>query len=224
MELDNVTYVSTTGTEYAVTSSTDLGQDEFLELLVTKLENQDPLNPQEDEDFIAQLAQFSSLEQLEDMNDSLQLGLDWDYILSQTISNTMATSLIGCEVTADASQIYLDSAGSAKIGFELDDMADKVEIEIYDANGDLVRTLTEDDLAAGSHSVKWDGLDESGVQMEAGLYYINVIGTDMDGTKMTLSTTAEGKVTGVVYVDGSAMLQVDGYCIPLSQVREVREG
>ena len=222
MEMENVTYV-TTGSEYTVNSSPTLGQDEFLELLVTKLQNQDPLNPQEDEDFIAQLAQFSSLEQLENMNDSMQVGLDWDYILSQTISNTMATSLIGCEVTADASQIYLNTAGTAKIGYTLDDVADQVKIEIYDADGDLVRTIKQDDLSAGSHSVEWDGLDDSGIQMTAGSYYINVTATDMEGNTSTVSSTAEGKVTGVVYVDGAAMLQVDGYSIPLSQVREVRE-
>ena len=67
-----------------------LGKDEFLQLMVTKLQNQDPLNPMEDEDYIAQLAQFSSLEQLTNISDGLDESNEWDYLQMQSINNVMA--------------------------------------------------------------------------------------------------------------------------------------
>ena len=86
----------------------NLGKDEFLQLMVTKLQNQDPLNPMEDEDYIAQLAQFSSLEQLTNISDGLDESNEWDYLQMQSINNVMAAGLIGKEVEASYDQVYYD--------------------------------------------------------------------------------------------------------------------
>lgn len=99
MSITGVTGAGTTGsstTTSTVKTSTELGKDDFLKLLVTQLQKQDPLNPMEDKDFIAQMAQFTSLEQMKNMNTSVQI--------------TQATSYIGKQVS------WADDAGKEQTG------------------------------------------------------------------------------------------------------------
>jgi flagellar basal-body rod modification protein FlgD len=201
-----------------------LGKEDFLNLLVTKLANQDPLDPVSDEDFVAQLAQYSSLEQLTNMNESLEQDIQWNYLLSQTISNTMSTSLIGRSVRADSSTIYLETSGSADIAVNLDRFADEVTISIHDEYGNVVRRINESDLEAGDHVIHWDGADENGVQMATGSYTVSVSAVDANGSSFSPERFVEGEVTGVTYRDGMALLVINGQEIPLSNVVEVKEG
>lgn len=224
MELNNVTYVPSSGANQTATNSTELDRQAFLQLLVTQLQYQDPLEPAKSTDFIAQLAQFSSLEQMESMNSSLTSGLEWDYLLSQTISNTMATSLIGRSVRADSSQVYLETGGSSNVALQLDQAAAEITLTVRDVNGDAVRTITQRGLDAGDHTLHWDGLDDSGVQVAAGFYSVQITGVDANGNDITPNTFVEGKVEGVSYQDGMALLTVNGQNIPLGMVHEVREG
>lgn len=201
----------------------ELGKDDFLELLVTKLKNQDPLDPMDDEAFIAELAQFSSLEQLQNLNDALSNSLDYDYLQMQTINNTMATSLIGKEVKASYSDIYLDDINQPEIGYTLTDNAASVQISIMDADGNVVAQRTVEDVAAGNNSYQWDGKDDDGERLSDGYYSVEIDAYNADGGTLTTSVYVEGRVTGVVYYDGSAYLQVNGTEIPLSGVSEIQE-
>ena len=226
MDMQNVQFLTETGSRYqtAATADKTLGKDDFLQLLVAKLSNQDPFNPVSDEAFIAQLAQFSSLEQLTNMNENLQLDIQWNYLLSQTISNTMATSLIGRTVKADSSMIYLETAGTANLAVNLDRDASEVTITIRDEYGNVVRTITEENLEQGDHTINWDGTNDGGVQVPGGAYTVSVSAVDTNGDSFTPSQFIEGKVTGVIYRDGIALLSVNGQDLPLASVLEVREG
>jgi flagellar basal-body rod modification protein FlgD len=210
---------SSSSTAAEATSSLD--KDDFLQLLVTKLTNQDPLNPMEDEAFIAELAQFSSLEQMQNMNTSLENSLQWDYLQMQTINNTMATSLIGKGIKASFDGVYLNSNNSPQIQFTTDRAASSIKIEIKNSSGTVVRTLTEKDIPAGENSIKWDGKDNNGERLDTGYYSISITGYDLSGDSFTPSTFVEGNVNGVVYHDGAAYLQVDGMEIPLGNVSEI---
>ncbi|MEZ5359889.1 MAG: flagellar hook capping FlgD N-terminal domain-containing protein [Candidatus Zixiibacteriota bacterium] len=221
--VNGVTYVDGTSTTTA-TATKELGKDEFLQLLIEQLTHQDPTEPMSNEDFVAQLAQFSSLEQLENMNSSLNESLNWDYLLSQTISNTMATSLIGRTVRADSSQVYLQTAGAADIAVNLDRTTTDLTITITDENGTVVRTITKNGMDQGDHVINWDGTDDSGVQVASGLYTVSVSATDANGNTYTPSQYMEGQVEGVIYKDGYALLRINGQDIPLSSVNEVKEG
>jgi flagellar basal-body rod modification protein FlgD len=225
MSLDGITYVdsSTNQTTTSSSSTSSLDKDDFLRLLITKLTYQDPLNPASDEDFVAQLAQFSSLEQLEQMNTNLATDLQWNYLLSQTISNTMSTSLIGRTIVADSSELQLDTAGTAQICLNLPESAQNLTIKIIDEDGETVRTISVDSPGEGDIAVSWDGLDDNGVQAPAGLYTIEAEATNLDDEAITPSLYVEGKVEAVSYVNGIAYLNVNGQSIPLSSVREVRE-
>ena len=224
--MDNITTVTNTGANYQVAGAIDkvLDKDDFLKLLVAKLSNQDPLSPMGDEDFVAQLAQFSSLEQLKNMNDNLTQDIQWNYLLSQTISNTMATSLIGRTIRADSSMLYLETGGTADLAVGLDRAASELTITIKDQNGNVVRTMTERGLNEGDHVFTWDGADDSGVQAPSGGYTVSVTALDGEGNSFTPRQFVEGKVDGVTYRDGIALLSIDGQLLPLASVLEVKEG
>ncbi|MDD4052551.1 MAG: flagellar hook capping FlgD N-terminal domain-containing protein [candidate division Zixibacteria bacterium] len=215
---------STTSTTGTTSSGSVLGKDDFLKLLVAKLSNQDPMNPVEDEDFAAQLAQFSSLEQLSNMNESLTQDIQWNYLLSQTISNTMATSLIGRTVRADSSQVYLETNGSADLTVNLDRATSELTITICDSDGKTVRTITAEGLDKGDHVFNWDGTDDSGTQLASGVYTVSLSAKDGSGNAFTPSSIMEGRVSKVAYEDGIALLNINGQNIPLSSVLEVKEG
>lgn len=225
METGNIGTVNGTTSGYETAAAKQmLDKDDFLQLLIAKLSNQDPLNPMADEDFVAQLAQFSSLEQLSNMNDNLTQDIQWNYMLSQTISNTMATSLIGRSVRADSSTVYLETAGATDIAVNLDRPATELTITIKDANGNVVRTLRQEGMDQGDHTVNWDGTDDGGVQVASGVYTVSITAVDASGNAFTPSQFLEGEVTGVRYRDGIALLRINGQDIPLASVLEVNEG
>jgi flagellar basal-body rod modification protein FlgD len=215
---------ATTQSNQITSASNIMGKDDFLKLLVAKLSNQDPMNPVQDEDFAAQLAQFSSLEQLSNMNQSLTQDIQWNYLLSQTISNTMATSLIGKTVRADSSQVYLDTNGSADLTVNLDRPASELTISICDADGQTVRTITAKGLDKGDRVFNWDGTDDSGTQLASGIYTVKLSAKDGNGNTFTPSSIMEGKVSKVAYQSGIALLNINGQNIPLASVLEVKEG
>ncbi len=201
----------------------ELGKDDFLKLLVTKLQHQDPMNPMQDEAFVAQLAQFSSLEQLSNLNENLIQSLDWDYLQMQTINNTMATSLIGREIKATGSNLFLDKDNTPQMGYTTTEFAETVRITITDGGGSVVRTIELENVPAGSNTFIWDGKDNNGKRLTEGFYSISATGVNAEGKAINVSTHIEGRVTGVVYRQGSAYLMVDGMEIPLADVSSIME-
>jgi len=200
-----------------------LGKDDFLQLLVTQMTNQDPLEPMSDTEYIAQLAQFSSLEQLQNLNTNMEAGLNWDYLQLQTINNTMATGLIGKDIRATYNSVYLDDANLPQINFTTDQYADTVKINLLNAEGGVVRTLTMDELTAGEHSIQWDGRDGNSNRQANGVYTISITATDGDGVSFTPSTFIEGRADGIVYRAGSAYLKINGLEIALANVEAILE-
>jgi len=211
------------GNAVDVSSTSSLGKDDFLELLITKMTYQDPLNPMDDEDFIAQLAEFSSLEQMQNISGSLDESLEWDYLQMQTINNTMATTLIGREVQADYSGVYLGSNNTPDIYFTTDTYAKDINIKISDADGNVVRTISMSDIEAGDTKITWDGKDTSGERLDEGYYTIDVYGYDANGDSFDPSVFLQGAVTGIAYHDGAAYVKVNGIEISLSEIQAINE-
>lgn len=215
--------VDSNGKALSTGSMKSLDKDDFLKLLVTKLTYQDPMKPMEDEAFIAELAQFSSLEQLQNLNNALVNSQQWDLMQMQTINNTMATGLIGKEVKATYSGVYLSDDNRPMINYTTTEQAAHIKVEIKNADGTVIRTLTQNDVPPGQSSVVWDGKDETGKRVSSGYYTIEISGESVGGTKMTPSTFVTGRVNGVVYREGSAFLQVNGLEIPLSDISAINE-
>lgn len=211
------------GVEKTTGSMQSLGKNDFLQLLVTKLQNQDPLNPAEDEDFIAQLAQFSSLEQMNNIADGISTSNEWDFLQMQSLNNVMASGLIGKDVKAEYSSIYLDDSNSPQITYTMNSPADEVVFIIRDAAGDVVNTVYQNDVSIGVNSMTWDGTDSMGNRVDEGSYTVEATATNAAGTSSELSLSLVGKVEAVIYREGTAYLRVNGTEIPLGDVSAIGE-
>jgi flagellar basal-body rod modification protein FlgD len=219
--IPNVTYSDPNTATGQPAGNSKLGKDEFLNLLVTQLRYQDPMEPMKDTDFVAQLAQFSSLEQLSSINTSLDSSTQLNYVLSQTIANTMATTLIGKQIIAAGDQIGHSYNESDTLNFDLSSNAKTAEINIYDDAGTLVRTITREDLDKGMNSCTWDGKDNSGANLAAGNYTFKVTAKDDTGKDIAVETRRIGIVESIRYEDGQGFLIVDGQKVSLSDIIEV---
>lgn len=201
---------------------TDLNRDDFMRLLLTQLQLQDPFEPMENQDMIAQLAQFSSLDQLTGMNDSLEESIDVNVLLGQMQNNNMATNMIGRTVLLDIPVVRAGGGFEPEMGVQLNEPVTDLKIEFFDAAGNVVATLPQGALPAGEHKFVWDGKNHSGEVVQEGTYAYEMRGTDALGNALTLPGFVVGTVDAVRYADGIAWLQVNGEDALMAQVREVR--
>ncbi|NOX36596.1 MAG: flagellar hook capping protein [Calditrichaeota bacterium] len=206
------------------TSETVMGKEDFLKMLITQLRYQDPLNPMEGTEFSAQLAQFSTVEQLANIKDMLQASIDGNYLLATSINNTLAATVIGREVKAYGDQIYLPEDGSAVLNFKLDGQARQVTIEILDENGNVVKTIRQENLSSGEHEIEWDGTDDEGNRLEEGRYTFRVSATGENDVEVGVTLFSRGVITGVRYGSNGAVLMLGQIEIPLSEVYEILMG
>jgi len=213
----------TTGQTTTAAAATDaagsqsLDKEAFLKLLVTQLQNQDPLSPMDNTTFLAQLAQFSSLEQMQNLNDNFTAFMGQN----QMMNNSAAAGLIGRQVQANDDTVTLGASGTVPLSYSLPSGAATATIEITDASGNLVRTIAGVDASAGAHSVDWDGTDDAGTRQPAAGYTFKVTAAAQDGSAVAASTMVQGLVDGVTYRDGGAYLLVGGQEVPLTDVVEV---
>ncbi|MBF0111672.1 MAG: flagellar hook capping protein [Desulfamplus sp.] len=192
-----------------------LGREAFLKMLVAQLQNQDPLNPMEGSDFSAQLAQFSSLEQLINVNKSVQSMAD----AFQKSSETDATSFIGKEVTGNANSVEI-SSGAASGGQYTLPTTSEVMINITNAEGHVVKTIYPGQQTAGDYQLNWDGTDNGGKVVADGSYTYQVLSNTGSGYA-ALPTTVTGKVDSVSYQNGKAYLNIGGALLSPDSVVKV---
>jgi flagellar basal-body rod modification protein FlgD len=209
--------VSTAGSGYKDIQSKILGKDDFLSLLITQLQHQDPLNPTDSVEFTAQLAQFSSLEQLANINDNLSILMNYE----ASINNSQAVRLIGKEITANGNFLKLTAGESVGCNFKLDGNAALVVVTIYDASGAYIKSLESQDLAAGQHQIVWDGTDKEGNAVPGGNYTFEVIAADADGGSVKTSTFFGGIVDKIMFENNVTYVFVEGNKIALGDVIQV---
>lgn len=195
-----------------------MGQNDFLHLLVVQLQNQDPLEPVKNEQFVAQLAQFSSLEQLVNINDSLT-GL---HMLESSINNSQAVNLIGKKITVSGNSLMVQDGQQARGSFVLDGTADSVTVTVQDESGATVRTLELGSKAAGSHEFLFDGRDDAGTELPDGNYTFTIKALGEDGKELNAATFADVIVEGITFCEGYVYLIAGGQRYMLSEITEVR--
>lgn len=198
-----------------------MGKQEFLQLLVAQLRHQDPLSPLQSQEFASQLAQFTSLEQLTNIENSLQYGMNIDMLLTQAVSNSLAANFIGKEVSTLGNTVSLAADRDTKLAFHLADYAETVKITITNDVGEIVRTLEVKGLPSGSHVIPWDGKDMDGKTLSEGVYQFEVQAVSKDGNFIDTRTYTRGIVQSVRYINGAALLVVNGKEIAIADIMEI---
>jgi flagellar basal-body rod modification protein FlgD len=188
------------------TGSAQPTSDEFLRLFVAQLEHQDPLSPQEGSDFIAQLAQFATVEQGAAMNTRL------DAIASQQAASARSSmlGLVGksVEVTADAVTLTRDGTAPPPLSAKLDGPAASVQVVIRDATGKEVRRIDLGARSAGAVAVGWDGKGPNGTDLPEGSYSIAVEAKNASGGDVSGHLFARGNVDSVNFANGGTRLRL----------------
>ncbi len=199
-----VSTAATTGTASQV-GPPALGKNDFLKLLITQLRNQDPLNPLDQNQFLAQTAQFTSLEHLQNINAQLADVAR----LSQGATFAQSASLLGKTALAGGRDVVLGT-GPVPLTFALD-RDGSAQITVTDAQNTVVRQLSSGPLAAGAQAVTWDGRDSAGQFLTAGVYHYRVTGNAGVGAVAAYGTLSgmTPTSTGVVYQLGGATVRPD---------------
>lgn len=181
-------------------------QDRFLTLLVTQLRNQDPLNPLDNAQVTSQIAQMSTVNGINQLNNTL-LALTGQMDVSQSMQ---AAALIGKEVLVPGGKVLLGSGEAGKtatpFGLDLHRGATETVVSILDSSGKAVRTFNLGAKESGVYSLDWDGLDDQSQALSDGSYTVKVTATN-DGQPVTAEPLSYGKVSSVAYT--AAGLKLD---------------
>ena len=177
-------------------------QDQFLTLLVTQLQNQDPLNPMQNAELTSQLAQISTVEGITNLKNTM-LAISGQIDVSQSMN---AVAMIGKGVLIPGTKVKVGVDGDngaervvTPYGVDLQGDAAKVQVRISDSNGVVVRTIELGEQKTGVYTLNWDGKNDSGVALEPGAYNVSILATDADGKKVNSEVLSYGQVKSVGY-------------------------
>jgi flagellar basal-body rod modification protein FlgD len=198
-------------------TSTAMGKDDFLTLLITQLQNQDPLNPADSTEYTAQLAQFSSLEQLSNVNKNLE----YMHLYQASINNAQAVSFIGKEIISLGNDVRVTDGQAESCRFELSGDAGGVVVNIYNPAGNLVKAIEQGAMDNGRQTVAWDGTDQNGNMVPDGDYTFEVMAVDPNDQKVEAVTYSAGLVEGVTFIEGRTYFLVGNQKISISDIVEV---
>lgn len=211
--------ILTTSTTEGIKATGDgsLGKDDFLKILVAQLQAQDPLAPMEGQEFASQLAQFSSLEQLTNVNSNLETSQAFDLALS----NNSSIALIGKSVDAPGNTIDLESGEIKSLSYSLDSSAAEVSIDIFDSIGTKVSSIAIGAQSSGLHELVWNGTDNNGALLPTGNYTFKVTASDSSGNFVSTDTFSAGLVTDVIFENGQAFAIVNGQKLAINEISKV---
>jgi flagellar basal-body rod modification protein FlgD len=212
------TPTSSTSSSTSTSDTSDiLGKDDFLQLLVTQLKNQDPLSPLDATQFAAQLAQFSTVEQLVDMNSKLdaQTSAASQSQIAQQAS--FATSIIGRDVILNGATVTAVDGTGPRVNVDLSGAATTVHVDILDSDGTTVIGSQDfQNVGAGSQTLTL----KTGL-VSPGTYSYNVSAVDGSGQPITVTGNTIGQVDSTLFQAGQVMVRVDGTAVPVTDITEI---
>lgn len=200
-----------------------LGKDDFLKLLLAQLKNQNPLDPASNTEFVAQLAQFSSLEQMTAMNSNLEKSIENNSRVAEAVNNAMMINYFGRDITAETDGFHYAGEGAVDLTFNLEGNINQGTLEITDEDDSVVRRLSLDPMNSGLTSVEWDGITDYGSRAADGTYRYTVTGYDVLGNEVAATPELTGTVDGIAYSEGKAYLSVNGVLVPIESVQVIKD-
>lgn len=200
----------------AKTDQRDLGQADFLRLMTEQLRNQDPLKPLDSNQFLGQLAQFSTVQGIQGLQSSFNAfaGAQLD---DQALQ---AASLIGRDALVSSSTFQLSDEGGL-VGETVAPVTGRIEVEITNAGGEVVRRMSIDAAGPGTVPLNWDGVTDGGTQAAPGVYRISAR-MNHNNSSIALETQVETRIESVSFSPGGLILNLaGGGSIPFAAVRRI---
>jgi len=206
---------SITDAQKTTLSSQTLAKDfnQFLKLLTTQLQNQDPLNPMDSTEFTNQLVQFSQVEQSINTNQKL------DNLVNLQLANipNVALSYIGLDTTYRSAEMNWDGTNSVKVNYSFSEAPVSAKVNVYDEDDKLIYSSTVS-KNIGNNDFTWDGSLTNGGKAEKGTYAVEIAAFDKDNKQIETSTAVSGRVRGIETQDGIVYLLIGERAVALGSV------
>jgi len=212
-QVNNITMASNPNTQRVPKKSLDM--QDFIQLFITQLQYQDPMNPIENNEMAIQLALFNQVDQLFKINKTLDTlvnmakSLDWAYI----------SNLVGKKVRAETNVGRVENGKFLGGEFNLDEPVNYLEIVIKDDKGNLVDKIQLNGLKAGNYKIQWDATDLKGNKVPDGNYLFSII--IPENTNKTVTPTMIAKVTGAKLGDNTQIVINENYTLDLKDIKEL---
>jgi|UniRef100_A0A7C3WR68 flagellar basal-body rod modification protein FlgD len=200
-----------------------VGKEDFLKLLVTQLRFQDPLSPADPKEFVAQLAQFSSLEQQINANQNLESLGSLIQTVRDSLSLSQGVNLLGKSVKGVGNSLRLEGGRVDAATYQLARGAEEVKVAILDGAGQVVRTLNLGPQSGGLRQFAWDGKDGNGKALPDGSYTYRVTALDSQGQGVEVTNYFTGTVQEVFQDQKGVWLRIDGREVPLDRIVSVSQ-
>jgi len=199
-------------------SNRSLGESDFMTILITQLQNQDPLSPMEGTEFATQLAQFSALDEAKKTSSGISKLQNY----LNSLNNFSSLSLLGKDIEFDGDIFFHEEGVPSEITFNLPRIAD-VAVRVYDEAGNLVSSqLQSSAMPAGRQTLEWNGRDDAGLVVPTGNYRYELDALDpTDNGPVTATLIQRGMVEEVAFQNGVSMLRVGDRWIPLSDIQSI---
>ncbi len=199
-------------------SDEELGKTAFLELMIAQIKNQDPLEPAKNEAFIAQLAQFSSVEGIQNLNESMD-----SLVGSMRAGMTMdAAALVGRNVLAPSNQALLNSSGGISGTINIDEPTTDLKLEIRDSAGTVVKRFELGPQSESELRFDWDDTTEADMPASQGIYRLSAY-TEIDGARSEYAINLPQQVVSVSIEEGGLIANlVSGDSVPAAQIKEIQ--
>lgn len=215
MSVNSVNSGSTMFTSNNQPSAAQQSQDQFLQLLVTQMQNQDPLNPMDNSEFTNQLTQFSQLEEMQNMNSQMQESM----IYTQSLNNTMMLGLVGKNATVEGNLVEVngDNISSNRVNVTTGGI---ITVEVKDDAGNVVRTY-ETTSEAGWNDISWDGKDDDGDTVADGNYTLGITAQDNAENDVSFTSFMTGVVDSIRFENNLVLVNMAGQEYYASEIVEV---
>lgn len=198
----------------------ELDKDAFMTLLLTQMKNQDPTNPLKSHEMAAQLAQFTSLEKLSNIDS----GIEKLNTTKNPAQNFEALSFIGKSVLTDSSKVNRGNVNEVHdLNFVLAGDAVKADIQVKDASGNVIRNLSTNNLKSGKNTFSWNGVMDDGTPAPQGEFSFEVNARSSSGSKIHAETKMEGVVTGVNFTPKGPQVMVGKQAIDLLDIKTITD-